>query len=538
MKSTRTLLLAGLVGTTCLTAFAVGASSHREAPGIAGTPRVDGTDFYMFNSYEKGRGKFVTLIANYIPIQAPYGGPNYFTMDNDAIYEIHIDKDGDAVEDLTLQFDFSTKLLGGTGFTLPIGPEGSTVDVAIPLRNYGGIVNKGEATISEAEFYSVTAIEGDRRTGKRTKVKGPNKDGTFTKPIDNIGNKSIPDYPAYANQHIYPLRLECGTGKVFVGQRAEAFAVNLGKIFDLVNIVPIQGANNPQWPQYNVGADAFPGGITQDRANDDLVGKANVTSIAVELPKACLTDEGNGVIGGWTTASLPQAQLRDPVPSYNATSEFGAAYVQVSRLGAPLVNEVVIGLKDKDLFNAVEPTSDGAVATYVTNPTLPALLDILFRDAVGSATNIAPSNFPRNDLVTAFLTGFPGVNQQSIITASEMLRLNTAIPATLAENQNTFGVVAEDLAGFPNGRRPGDDTVDIALRVMMGALCEDLPLGAELGVEGAVENTPSDMVNLGLCTPEDAPVGTAAFTDGAPFNADELRTSFPYLTAPYPGAKS
>ena len=538
MTSTRSLLLVALVGTTCLTALGAGASSHREAPGTAGSPRVDGTDFYMFNSYEKGRGKYVTLIANYIPDQSPYAGPNYFTMDNDAIYEIHIDKDGDAVEDLTLQFDFSTKLLGGTGFTLPIGPEGSTVDVAIPLRNYGGIVNKGDATISEAEFYSVTTIEGDRRSGKRTKVKGPNADGTFTKPIDNIGNKSIPDYPAYANQHIYPLKLACGNGKVFVGQRAEAFAVNLGKIFDLVNIVPIQGADNPAWPQYNVGAGAFPGGITQDRANDDLVGKANVTSIAVELPKSCLTDEGNGVIGGWTTASLPQARLLDPSPSYDATTVDGGAYVQVSRLSAPLVNEVVIGLKDKDLFNAVEPTQDGAVATYVTNPTLPALLDILFRDAVGSETNIAPSNFPRNDLVTAFLTGFPGVNQQEIITASEMLRLNTAIPATLAENQNTFGVVAEDLAGFPNGRRPGDDTVDIALRVMMGALCEDLPLGAELGVEGAEENTPSDIVNLGLCAPEDAPVGTAAFTDGAPLNASELRTSFPYLTAPMPGSKS
>ena len=536
MKSTRSLLVAGLVGTTCLTAFAAGAASHREAPGIAGMPRVDGTDFYMFNSYEPGRGQFVTLIANYIPIQAPYGGPNYFTMDNDAIYEIHIDKDGDAVEDLTLQFDFSTKLLNGTGFELAIGPVGNTVDVAIPLRNYGGIVNKGDATISEAEFYTVTAIDGDRRSGKRTKVKGPNADGTFTKPIDNIGNKSIPDYPAYANQHIYKLKLACGTGKVFVGQRAEAFAVNLGAVFDLVNLVPIQGLDNPLWPQYNVGAGAFPGGIMQDRANDDLVGKANVTSIAVELPRSCLTNKGNGVIGGWTTASLPQAQLRDPLPSYNVTSVTGDAYVQVSRLGAPLVNEVVIGLKDKDLFNAVEPTQDGAVATYVTNPTFPALLDILFRDAVGSDTNIAPSNFPRNDLVTAFLTGFPGVNQQSIITASEMLRLNTAIPATLAENQNTFGVVAEDLAGFPNGRRPGDDTVDIALRVVMGALCKDLPLGAELGVAGAVEDTPSDFVNLGLCDPDDAPVGAAAFTDGAPFNASELRTSFPYLTAPLPGA--
>lgn len=538
MKSAKSLFLAGLVGTTCLTALGVLASSHREAPGISGMPKVDGTDFYMFDSYEPGRANFVTMIANYIPIQAAYGGPNYFTLDNNAIYEIHVDKDGDAKEDLTLQFKFSTKLLNGNGFELPIGPDGNTVDVPIPLRNYGGIVNKGDATINEAEFYTVTAIEGDRRTGKRSKVKGPNSDGTFTKPIDNIGMKSIPDYAAYANQHIYPLQLACGTGKVFVGQRAEAFAVNLGKIFDLVNIVPIQGADNPLWPQYNVGAGAFPGGITQDRANDDLVDKANVTSIAVELPKSCLTDKGNGVIGGWTTASLPQAQLRDPGPSYNATTVQGGAYVQVSRLGAPLVNEVVIGLKDKDLFNSAKPTQDGALATYVTNPTLPALLDILFRDAVGATSNIAPHNFPRNDLVTAFLTGFPGLNQLATVTPSEMLRLNTGVPPTQAAKQNTFGVVAEDLAGFPNGRRPGDDTVDIALRVMMGALCEDLPLGAELGVAGAVEDTPTDNVNLGLCKPEDAPVGTAAFTDGAPLSATELQTTFPYLNTPLPGSQS
>jgi len=538
MKSTRTLLLAGLVGTTCLTAFNVDASSHREAPGTAGMPRVDGTDFYMFNSYERGRADFVTMIANYVPLQAPYGGPNYFTMDNNALYEIHIDKDGDAKEDLTLQFDFSTKLLNGTGFSLPVGPDGSTVDVAIPLRNYGGITNKDDPTINEAEYYTVTAIEGDRRSGTRTTIQGPNADGTFTKPIDNIGTKSIPDYAAYANQHIFPLQLACGTGKVFVGQRAEAFAVNLGKVFDLVNLVPIQGADNPTWPQYNVGSGAFAGGITQDRANDDLVGKHNITSIAVELPKSCLTDKGNGVIGGWTTASLPQAQLRDPQPTYNHTTVVGGAYVQVSRLSAPLVNELVIGLKDKDLFNAAEPTQDGALATYVTNPTLPALLDLLFRDAVGATSNIAPHNFPRNDLVAAFLTGFPGLNQQATVTGSEMLRLNTAIPATPAAQQNTFGVVAEDLAGFPNGRRPGDDTVDIALRVMMGALCEDLPLGAELGVAGAVEDTASDNVNLGYCAPSDAPVGSAAFTDGAPLNASDVQTSFPYLKAPLAGSAS
>ena len=540
MKNGRISLVVGcLVSSTILAGTAALASSHREAPNIAGMPRVDATDFYMFRSYEPGREDFVTLIANYIPIQAPYGGPNYFTLDNDAIYEIHIDSDGDAVEDLTFQFDFNTELLNGTGFELNIGPEGATVPVAIPLRNYGAISNPTSETINERETYTLTVIRGDRRSGTRQPVVGP-VNGGFLKPLDNIGTNSLPDYDSSANQHIYPITVPgCeGEGRVFVGQRAEAFAVNLGRVFDLVNLVPIQGNDNPDWPQYNVGMDAaFPGGIVQDRANDDLVGQANVTSLALELPISCLTGNGNGVIGGWTTASLPQVELRDPLPAYNGTSVDGGAFVQVSRLSNPLVNELVIGLRDKDLFNAAEPTQDSALATYVTNPTLPALIDILFRDAVGAESNIAPSNFPRRDLVAAFLTGFEGFNQQTTVTPSEMLRLNTGVRVTPRDLQHTIGVVAEDLAGFPNGRRPGDDTVDIALRVVMGALCHPVPLGAELGIMDAVEDEPSDLVNLGLCNPEDAPVGTAALTDGAPLSAMELAEGFPYLNTPIPGAR-
>ncbi len=523
---TKAVICGLLMGSTGLTLVPAFASSHREAPGIAGMPRVDGTDFYMFRSYEPGKDTNVTLIANYIPIQAPYGGPNYFTLDNDAIYEIHISNDGDAEEEITFQFDFNTGLLNTEGFKLPIGPDGATIDVAIPLRQYGPITDRGDATINEAETYTLTMITGDRRTGVRTTVTGPNTNGSFTKPIDNIGNKSLPDYADYADQHIFPITLPCGSGKVFVGQRAEAFAVNLGAIFDLINIVPIQGF------------------ITQSRDNDDLVGEANVTSLALELPITCLTaNTASPIIGGWTTASLPQAQLRDPLPGYNATTSQGGAYVQVSRLSAPLVNEVVIGLKDKDLFNAAEPTQDSALATYVTHPTLPALIDILFRGTVNTAlgtsfADIAPNNFPRADLQTAFLTGFPGVNSPAGVVGSEMMRLNTSFPVTLRADQQTLGLVAEDLAGFPNGRRPGDDTVDIALRVVMGALCHPVPLGAELQVPGAVENTPSDFVNLGLCTEDNAPVGNQPFTDGAPISASELQNAFPYLNTPLPGARN
>jgi hypothetical protein len=191
---------------------------------------------------------------------------------------------------------------------------------------------------------------------------------------------------------------------------------------------------------------------------------------------------------------------------------------------------VVVGLPDKDRFNASEPKDDGQFATYVTNPTLPALLDVLFRDAVNATLgtnipNLAPSNLPRTDLVTAFLTGFPGLNQQSKVTASEMQRLNTNVPATPADQQSTFGVAGGDLAGFPNGRRPGDDVVDIALRVVMGRLCHPVPINGT--------NT-----DLGLCTPANAPVGTAPFTDGAPVTAADFDVQFPYLRTPIPGATS
>lgn len=488
-------LIAIAASTFAIPAFA---SSHREAPAITQTPKVDGTDFYMFRSYEAGREGFVTFIANYQPLQTPYGGPNYFTMDPDALYEIHIDNDGDAVEDITYQFQFDNELVGGTGVTLQIGDK----TLPIPLRQAGQITAGDSSALGETESYTIRVVEGDRRSGSANEV------GTvFTKPVDYIGQKTLPDYAAYAEQFIYDVALPgCPTpGRVFVGQREEAFAVNLGEVFDLVNLVPLEGS------------------IEQSRDNDDLVGKANVTSIALEVPIACVTGNGNGVIGGWTTASLPQASLIDPTPTYEQPELVGGAYTQVSRLSAPLVNEVVIGLPFKDLFNHSEPKDDAQAADFVTNPTLPALIDILFRDALGAEDNIAPSNLPRTDLVAAFLTGFEGVNQQSSVTPSEMMRLNTAIAPTPRDLQSPLGVAGDDLAGFPNGRRPGDDTVDIALRVVMGALCHDIP----------VNGTPT---NLGYCEPEDAPVGDQPFTDGAPLNARDVQDAFPYLNTPLPGS--
>jgi len=486
------------------------ASSHREAPNITRMPKVDSTDFYMFNSYESGREGFVTLIANYQPFQLPQGGPNYFSMDPSALYEIHIDNDGDAIEDLSFQFNFKNKLVNNKGITLDVGPEGNKETVAIALKQAGGIgVSAGNDNLGFRESYTLTMVKGDRRRGRKHRVThAVTGDRNFTKPFDYVGEKTLGNsaaYESYARQYVSPINVPgCGQGNVFVGQRKESFAINLGEIFDLVNFAPIEGS------------------IAQDKLNDDLRSQ-NITTIALELPASCLTASGSDIIGGWTSASMRQVRILNRRATFNKPEVNGGAWTQVSRLGSPLVNELVIGLKDKNRFGVSEPKDDGQFVTYVTNPTLPALLDILFRKAVGSTTDIAPNNFPRNDLIAAFLTGFTGVNQPDGVVASEMLRLNTAIPAVEASLQSTFGVAGDDLAGFPNGRRPGDDVVDIALRVAMGRLCHPVPVN---GVD----------TDLGLCTPEQAPVGTVAFTDGAPLSAADFNSVFPYLNTPVAGS--
>lgn len=516
------LVAAAIAG---LLPFAAQSSSHREAPNITRMPTEDSTDFYLFNSYEPGRDGYVTILANYIPLQQPYGGPNYFAMDPAALYEIHIDNDGDAKENLTFQFRFTNRLANDNrGIKLNVGGP----QVAVPLKNVGPVAAGDNANLNFRESYQVWLTRGDRRKGNASQVTGANGGTVFGKPYDFVGTKtfgSVANYRTYANSFIHTVNVPgCNMpGKVFVGQRKEGFAVNLGPVFDLVNFVPVEGDSAP-------GAGdggGFPGGITQSRANNQ-VDDANITTIALELHKSCLTGNGNGVIGGWTSASLRQARLLNPQATFARPEIDGGPWVQVSRLGMPLVNEVVIGLPDKDRFNSSEPKSDGQFATYVTNPTLPALLDALFRGPVNqtlgtSIANLAPANLPRNDLVTAFLTGFPGVNQLKQVTPSEMTRLNTGIAATPAAMQSNFGVAGGDLAGFPNGRRPGDDTVDIALRVVMGRLCYPIP----------VNGTPTD---LGLCTPANAPVGNVPFTDGAPVSAADFYTTFPYLATPLPGA--
>jgi hypothetical protein len=455
-------------------ALPAAASSHREAPFITEMPKVDGTDFYMFRSYEEGREDFVTLIANYIPLQDAYGGPNYFTMDPSARYRINVENDGAAGEDLIFEFQFFNILNNGA---LPVG--GATVEHPLrtitPLRN--GVLS------NEDELYVVRVMRGPGPA--QFAVNGRTGDIFFAKALDYYGDKTFADYQAYANRRITPIQIPgCGDGKVFVGQRKESFAVNLGEIFDLVNLNP-------------VGDPAAKRSATEDK---------NVTALALEVPVDCLTDGNGPVIGGWTTARLPRSSTLRNDPTFDQPANESGDFVQVSRLGMPLVNEVVIGLKDKNRFNASRPQDDLAnFATYVTNPTLPEILEVLFGVT-------APNNFPRADLVAAFVTGLAGLNDLGV---GEMQRLNTDIAPTPRDGQSNLGVLDGDIAGFPNGRRPGDDVVDSELRVAMGILCH---------------------LDLGLCDPADAPAGLLPKTDQTYQGADQFDAVFPYLRTPLSGS--
>jgi hypothetical protein len=351
--------------------------------------------------------------------------------------------------------------------------------------------------------------------------------------VDYIGEKTLgikSSYETYANKHIHEMTIPgCNMpGKVFVGQRQEGFAVNLGTVFDLVNSTT---------------------GVLLNPANKDAAGmsgnhiiqKSNVTSIAMEIHKSCLTAGTDPVIGGWTTASMRQARLLNgkPASGHQASEKAGGAWVQVSRLGNPLVNELVIGVKDKDKFNASKPQDDTQFLTYVTNPTLPALLGLVLAN---SATAVAPTNLPRTDLATVFLTGINGINKPTNATPSEMLRLDTSKAPVPFGDQNRLGVAGNalaggtDNAGFPNGRRPKDDVVDIALVAVLGGLCVINGDSNALGLNGV----PGVSSLTSQCKPSSVPLGadSANIHDAVDQATVPFLSGFPYLNTPNPGAKN
>jgi hypothetical protein len=457
-------------------------SSHREAPEISMDPVADSTDLYAFVSPD--RPSTVTLIANYIPLQAPAGGPNFYQFGDDVHYEIHIDNDGDGLADVTYRFTFHTRLRNPETF----------------LYNTAPITSLNSPNWNLRQFYSVRKFSGNGGTGTEL---GKN----LACPPCNIGPLSTPNYASLATSAVHDL----GRGiRVFAGQRAEGFYVDLGAIFDLGDLRPFEQLHN----QY--GMNVFSGPAPGVNATNNF----NVHSIAIQVPIRELVQQGasgesdpKSVIGVWTTASRQSASAFDADTGKTVSS---GPFRQVSRLGNPLINEVIIALGDKDRWNALPPAGDKQFAHYYANPGLAAALPSLYPGVFPNLQALVNSGKARADLEAILLTGIPsGIipnfqnNTGSVL--SDMLRLNTAIPPS--SSPNILGLLGGDLAGFPNGRRVFDDIVTIELRAVAGVT---FPL-----VDSSF-------------TP-DAAAGQV--TDGltnASVNAPYLNT-FPYLGVPYSG---
>jgi hypothetical protein len=453
-------------------------SSHREAPEIAKDPVADSTDLYAFVSPDAAGT--VTMIANYIPLEGPAAGPNFYEFGDDVLYEIHIDNNGDGYADVSYQFSFNSINAIPTTF----------------LYNDGPIEALNSPNWNRRQFYSVTRVAGNGFP----QVLAEN----LPCPPCNIGPLSTPNYPSLASAAVHPI----GGGRtVFAGQRAEAFFVDLGAIFDLGDLRPIANLHN------TFGLPAL-----QASSGVNTTANVNVHSIAIQVPISDIANGGTAPtntaatkssVGIWTTASRRKAKIID--------SEGGAGiesgpYVQVSRLGNPLFNEVLVPLAAKDKWNAQQPANDKNYASGVSNPELAGLLNVLYP---GKFTSLAAYKKPRADLEAILLTGIPAgvvAPTYSTFTGStqaDMLRLNLAIPA--AKTPSPLGILGGDVAGYPNGRRVTDDVVTIELQAIAGATIT------------LVDKTYKP----------DAAI--AAVSDGVTGTGLSLLTSFPYLGTPYSG---
>ena len=431
-------------------------SSHREAPEISRDPSADNTDLYAFVSPDNP--DTVTLIANFMPFELPYGGPNFNEFADDVLYEIKISNRGDARADIIYQFRFKTS-----------------------IRNPNTLLGRG-----------------------------------LTCPPVNVGVRSTPNYPALAAQSYHNLG---GHRKVFAGQRADGFHVDLGSIFDLGDLRPFQDAYNTGIPPVLQGMPGVNG----------LTG-LNVHTIALQVPISDLTVDGRkqtnvmspkSVIGVWASASRSSARILDT--HRGAYRSFGH-YSQISRLGNPLVNEVLNPMAQKDRWNAQDPHDDKQFAKYVLHPELANLIaNVLYPTAFPNLKAYVNANKPRNDLAAILLTGIPagpipGFQNFTGPVQADMLRLNVAVPPTAPGKENPIGLVAGDAAGFPNGRRPIDDVTAIELKAVAGATIGlvDHTFTAD-GAAGALND------------------GTT--NDNVPYGQPFL-PSFPYLSNPNSGFTS
>jgi hypothetical protein len=404
------------------------ASSHREAPLIAGLPQYDNTDLYAFRSPD--RQNTVTLAANWIPFEEPAGGPNFYAFATDARYDIHVDNDADARADMTFRWTFKDHYRSEDTFLYANGP----------------VTSLNDESLNFYQTYRLVRVKGDN-----TRVLVKNRK---VAPSD-VGEGTMPDYAALRDQAVTDIGK---LGQSFVGQAEDPFFLDL-RVFDLL----------------------YGGDFSE--VGDDTLDGFNVNAVALQVPRKWVAKghdaQENPIIGTWSTTSRKSV---------------GGSYRQVSRLGMPLVNEVVLPLKVKDAFNASKPTDDVAALDYVTNPELPKLIEAVY--------GIPAPETPRNDLVSVFLTGVEGINKPAgKITPSEQLRLNMSTPVT--ENPDRLGVIGGDNQGFPNGRRLADDVVDIALQV----------------VEGELVGNPNDL------------------GDGVNRNDVEFSDTFPYLALPERGSE-
>ena len=451
-------------------------SSHREAPGISKDPVADNTDLYAFVSPDKPG--WVTILANFIPLEFPAGGPNFFEFGDDVTYDINISNDRSRDTDITYRFRFETVLRNDDTF----------------LYNTGPISSLNDPNWNRRQFYSVSRVEGGTETVLAKDLACP--------PV-NIGPRSTPHYDVIASAAIHTLK----SGEVvFAGQRNEGFFVDLGSIFDLGTLRPFENLH--------LIPSAAAAGVDGTRG-------FNVHTIALQVRKRLLTKDGTmptdpasrkAVIGVWASASRRSATMLEEGGDVVETGPWR----QVSRLGNPLFNEVIVPMADKDTWNHVPPSRDTAFAKYVAHPELAGLLPVLYP---GVFPNLAAYTKERADLEAILLTGIPngvigGFQNFTGTAAADMLRLNIAIPPV--NSPNPFGILGGDLAGFPNGRRPQDDVVAIELRAIAGAT---IPLVDSSFTPDAAASLLTD--------------GTSESDNSSPFTS-----SFPYLGSPVDGYDS
>jgi Domain of unknown function (DUF4331) len=455
-------------------------SSHREAPAISQDPVADNADTYAFVSPDDPTT--VTIITNYVPLEGPPGGPNFFEFGDDVLYSIFIDNDGDAFPDITYQFRFRTTFQNEDTFLYNTGPIGSLTD---PNWN-------------KRQLYSVHVIHSHHNENHERDGLGDLLGDNLACPPCNIGPRSTPHYDDLAAAAVHHIARNT---TVFAGQRNDGFFVDLGAIFDLGDIRPIQNLHLIPTPA---------------ASSVDPLKTLNIHTIAIKVPIWRLTKDGSvpsdpaslkAVLGIWGGASRRKVQVRDG----NGTKQSGP-WVQVSRLGNPLFNEVIVPVGDKDRWNALDPSDDSGFAKYVKQPELAKLLPVLYP---GAFPNLAAYTKDRADLEAILLTGIPsgvvpGFQNFTTTKPSDMLRLNVAIPPTTS-SPNALGLIGGDAAGFPNGRRVFDDIVSIELKAVAGAT---IPL---------VDPT---------FTP-DAAVGAVSsyLTPGS----DRYQDTFPYLGTPHDG---